>query len=441
MAFQTCTLTAILIASCCAASYAAVIPLEKPAMAVKIEAGDYLVRGKKVKVPATVELPITPPEMVVVKNEWHVITEEKPQAYFGGTGLNKTFGPVDIYTRLPKAIAPETVKVHSAENGGTAYEEGKDYFLDHDWGGVCRIETGSIPKDSKVFFDYAVYPQRVDVIQASKAGKVSVKKGVSAPVCPEIPAPDKDHLALANVYIPYRTAEITEANIYPLPRHKVKWQDSIKVSGREYLKNSLYLLQSGMTITIVCWGDSVTAGGSASSIEKRFVERLRAGLTETYPKAGVEVVNAGIGGSNTDSRRAGFQKEVLSVNPDLIIVEFVNDAGFPPEKIKANWDEFVSRARKNNPKVEFILLTPHHVMPEWMGSFEKSIPAMREAASRNRVALGDTASIWENLRKLGIPYMILEANGINHPNDLGHEFFAETLMKLLVVEQSPMRSR
>lgn len=440
MAFQTCALTAILIASCCAASYAAVIPLEKPAMAVKVEAGDYLVRGKKVKVPATVELPIAPPEMVVVKNEWHVIKDEKPQAYQGGTGLNKTYGPVDIYTRLPKAIAPETVKVHSAEDGGTAYEEGKDYFLDHDWGGVSRVETGSIAKDSKVFFDYAVYPQRVDVIQASKDGKVSVKKGVSAPVCPEIPEPDKDCIALANIYIPYRTAEIAEANIYPLPRHKVNWRDSIKVSGQQYLKNSLNLLRQGMTITIVCWGDSVTAGGSASSPEKTFVRQLAARLTENYPKAGPEVINAGIGGSNTDSRRAGFEKEVLSVNPDLIIVEFVNDAGFPPEKIKANWDEFISRARRKNPKVEFILLTPHYIMSEWMGSFDKSIRAMRDAASRNRVALGDTANIWENLRKLGIPYMTLEANGINHPNDLGHDFFTETLMKLLVAERSPMRS-
>jgi lysophospholipase L1-like esterase len=258
-----------------------------------------------------------------------------------------------------------------------------------------------------------------------------VKQGSSAPVCPEIPAPDKDCVALANIYIPYRTSAIAEANIYPLPGRKQRWQDSIEVSGRQNLKKTLKLLNMGMAVTIVCWGDSVTAGGSASTPETTFVGLLRSRLKETYSKAGADVINAGIGGSNTDSRRAGFEQQVLSLKPDLIVVEFVNDAGFPPDKIKANWDEFIARARKKNPEVEFILLTPHYIMPDWMGSFPGALKAMRDAALRNRVALGDTANIWENLGKIGIPYMILEANGINHPNDPGHEFFAATLMRLL----------
>lgn len=415
----------------CATSYAAVLPTEKPSMAVKIEAGDYAARGHKVKVAQTVEVPIDPPEMVVVKNEWHVLKDEKPQAYFMGTGLNKTYGPVDVNTRLPKAIAPETVKVHSAEDGGTVYEEGKDYFLDHDWGGLYRIETGSIPKDTQVFFDYSVYLQRVDAVQVSKDGKVTIKKGVSAPVCPEIPSADKDCTAVANIYVPYRTTEITERNIYPLPRKKRSWGDNVTIAGREYLTNTRKSLAQNQPVTIVCWGDSVTAGGSASSRDKTYVELLRSRLNQMYPRGNIAIVNAGIGGSNTDSRREGFDQEVLALRPDLITVEFVNDAGMSPEKIKANYAEFIKRARKKNRNVEFIILTPHYVMPEWMGNFDKSIPAMRKAASENRVALGDTTHIWDNLRGMGIPYEILEANGINHPNDLGHEFFAETLMLLL----------
>jgi lysophospholipase L1-like esterase len=428
---QTYALIILLLVLTCALSSAAILPAEKPCMAVRIEAGDYSALGKKVKIAETIELAIAPAEMVTVKNEWHAIKDEKPSAYTGGTGLNKTYGPVDIYTRLPKAIAPETVKVKSAEDGGTIYEEGKDYFLDHDWGGISRLETGGIPKDAKVFFDYAVYLQRVDLIQASKDGKLSVKQGVSAPICPEIPAPDKDCIALATVYIPYRTAAITQGNIYPLPSKRRHWQDYVKVSGRDYLKRTLKLLRSGMAVTVVCWGDSVTAGGSATSAETTFVGLLRSRMRDTYPKSAPEVINAGIGGSNTDSRRAGFEKEVLSLKPDLIVVEFVNDAGFPPDKVKANWDEFISKARKKNPEVEFILLTPHYIMPEWMGNFPGAVKAMRDAAVRDRVALGDTANIWENLGKIGIPYMVLEANGINHPNNLGHEFFADTLMRLL----------
>lgn len=428
---QTYALVILLVILCCTMSCAAVLPTDKPTFAVKVEAGEYTVRGRKVKVASTVELPVAPPEMIVVKDEWHVLGDEKPAAWHLGTGLNKTYGPVDIGSRLPKAIAPETVKAHSEAGGGTVYEEDKDYFLDHDWGGVCRLETGSVAKDAKVFFDYSAYQQRIDAVQVSKDGKVSIKQGVSAQINAEIPTADKDCTVVANIYIPFRATAISEQNIYPLSSKKVKWQDYIKVSGRENLKNTLHELQVNMPVTVVCWGDSVTAGGSPSSHDKCYVELFRSWFKSAYPKGNVTVINAGIGGSNTDSRRDGFEKEVLSLNPDLITVEFVNDAGMSAEKIKANWNEFIARARAKNPKVEFILITPHHILPEWMGNYQQSIPAMRKAASDNHVALADAANIWENLRTLGIPFESLEANGINHPNDLGHEFFAATLAKLL----------
>jgi lysophospholipase L1-like esterase len=415
-------LFAIPILLLCSAVNAAVLPLDKPSMAVKVEAGKYVVRGKTIEVEHDVELSIEPPERVVVKGEEIVLTDEKPQVWHLGTALKKTLGPVDTGTRLPKAIVPESVKVYA---DGTVYEEGKDYFLDHDWGGLCRLEGGSIPKDSKVMVDYEVYLQRVDAVQV-QGGVASIKKGEFAPICPDIP-----QAGIANVYVPFRTTAITAGNICPMPSKDISWMDFVKVSGGEYLSNTLHMLKAGEPVTVVCWGDSVTCGGSAVPYERSYVELFRARLKAAYPNASITLTNAGIGGSNTDSRRDGFEKEVLALSPDLITVEFVNDAGMSSEKIRTNWDEFIARARAENPKVEFILITPHFVMPEWMGNFDKSIAAMRQAASDNKVALADTTYIWENLRSLGIPYETLEANGINHPNNLGHEFFAECLMRLM----------
>jgi hypothetical protein len=175
----------------------------------------------------------------------------------------------------------------------------------------------------------------------------------------------------------------------------------------------------------------VTAGGSSSSPDKCYVELFRSRLKAAYPDTPITLVNAGIGGSNTDSRRAGFEKEVLAHKPDLITVEFINDVGMGPDRITSNWAEFVARSRQANPKVEFIFLTPHFVMPEWMAGFDKSVAAMRKAAQTNGAALADTTNVWANLRGVGIPYETLLANGINHPDDLGHEFFAECLMRLM----------
>lgn len=419
-------------AACFAAVCAAIRPADKPGMKIVVEAGDYVSKGKRVTVEQTTELTIYRPNKVFVRAEEHVLTEEKPRAYLGGTPLAKTFGPVDTGTRLLYAICPAFVKVHSEPDGGTVYEEGRDYFLDRDWGGMSRIESGRIAKGQKVYIDYAVSLERVDLVQVSPAGTVSVKRGVPAAVCPEIPVADAGCTALANIYVPYRCTSITNENICPMPAEDITWRHFIKVSGREHLGHTLGLLRGNKPVTIVCWGDSVTAGGSASSPDKTYVRLFEAQLKALYPKSRIRAINAGIGGSNTDSRRSGYEQEVLSYKPDLITVEFVNDVGKPVEKIKANWAEFIARARQANPAVEFILITPHYVTPVWMAGFAEGVQAMRDATADNKVALADTTCIWQNLHSIGIPYETLLANGLNHPNDLGHEFFAASLIELMM---------
>ena len=424
-------LVCALVGLCCRAADAAVRPAEKLRMGIAVDAGEYVARGRTVGVAATVELPIYGPNKVFVSGEEHVLSEEKPRAYLGGTPLARTFGPVDTGTRLLYAISPESVKVHSLKEGGTVYEEAKDYFLDRDWGGMSRIDTGDIPKGAKVYIDYAVYLERVDALQVNSDGVASIKQGTPAPVCPKLPDPDTDCTVLANIYVPYRCTRITGGNIRLAPAADISWPHFIKVGGREYLSHTLGLLRGRKPVTIVCWGDSVTAGGSPSSHDKCYVELLRAALKACYPKSRIDLINAGIGGSNTDSRRDGYENEVLSHNPDLITVEFVNDVGKPIDTIKANWAEFIARAREKNPNVEFILITPHYVTPPWMASFNVSVEAMRTAAVDNKVALADASHIWANLSRIGFPYETLLANGLNHPDDLGHEFFAASLMELL----------
>ncbi len=415
----------IILALVAGVSYSAVLPLDKPTMGVRVEAGRYIVRGKTIEVPVAVELAVEPASRVVVENEEHVLGDEQSGTWHLGTSLAKTLGPVDTGTRMPYAIDPGSVKVHA---DGKVYQEGKDYLLDHDWGGISRTPAG--PKE-KVMIDYAVFLERVDTVQVSKDGMVSIKTGKPVPVLARAPRADQGCASIASIYVPYRTTQITADNIYPMPEKDISWRNFIRVSGREYLSNTLGLLRSGKPVTVVCWGDSVTDGGSPSSHDKCYVELFRQRLKKAWPKTPINLINAGIGGSNTDSRRAGYEKEVLDLNPDLITVEYVNDSGMSAEKIAANYAEFINKARAKNPKVEFIIITPHHIMPQWMGNFGVSIPAMRKAAADNRVALADASNIWENLRVVGIPYMTLEANGINHPDDLGHEFFAACLMRLM----------
>lgn len=431
MSLIGCALCTVLVLGCCAAVNSAVKPLEKPAMAVLVEAGEYTVRGHAVKVASTVELAVEPRDAVHVIAEEHVLGTDSAKSWGGGTSLAKVLGPVDIGTRLPNALDGDSVVVYSGPGRETIYSVNKDYDLDRAWGGISRIEGGAIAKDAKVLVDYTVYLQRIDTVQVSKAGAASIKKGVSAAVCAGGTEPDTGCTPIANIFVAYQTAAIGTEDIYPLPEKHLDWQSFIETSGRKNLSHTLGLLKAGKPVTVVCWGDSVTWGGSSSAPDKCYVELLRSQMKAAYPKCDITLINAGIGGSNTQSRHDGYDKEVLSYNPDLITVEFVNDIGLGPDVIKKNWAEFIERARQKNPNVEFILITPHNIMQEWMANFPVGADAMRRAAVDNKVALADANNVWMNLRTVGIPYFSLLANGINHPNDLGHEFFASCIMQLL----------
>jgi hypothetical protein len=77
------------------------------------------------------------------------------------------------------------------------------------------------------------------------------------------------------------------------------------------------------------------------------------------------------------------------------------------------------------------------MMPPWMGKTyddlwftddRTSVEAMRQVARENGIGLADTARRWEHACREGIPYMTWLWNGINHPDNDGHELFVRDLM-------------
>ena len=53
---------------------------------------------------------------------------------------------------------------------------------------------------------------------------------------------------------------------------------------------------------------------------------------------------------------------------------------------------------------------------------------LRKFAAEHQVALADVSRRWEHLEVEGIPYIALLHNGINHPDDRGHELFVKELL-------------
>ena len=100
-------------------------------------------------------------------------------------------------------------------------------------------------------------------------------------------------------------------------------------------------LKNGERVVIVCWGDSVTAGGNASEPRFRYTDVFARGLQGMFPQAEIEVHNISVGGSSSVNwlypeqypfARPEVQDDldfnrITSLKPDLVTLEFVNDAG------------------------------------------------------------------------------------------------------------------
>ncbi len=384
--------------------------------------------GGVLDIPHDVILSFPPSPVIGVRGEIQVLSEEKPNLWGGGTILKESPGPLEG-TRMPGRIDTTSVVVRSLpdpQGHSITYTAGQDYYIEPGWGGLCRLPDGRIPKGQTVLVDYEAGLMRIDAIARTPEGALVTVPGTPAAALPQEPSLPDGYLRLANVFLNYGNGVIESQDICPITREGT-WRELITIEGYNNLEASRRKLASGKSFTAVCLGDSVTAGGTAPG-GKDFVNQFGQDLKKRYPQSAITVVNAGAGGTNSDYGLERFDRDVLAHHPDLVVIEFVNDMNFPPEKLAANYGEVARRLREAG-KADVILLTPHYVMRPWMANYDRYVESCRSLARELGFGLGDTGRIWEGLRSLGIPYETLLANGINHPDERGHEFFTETLLQ------------
>ncbi len=401
---------------------------------VRVSRGKCEIEGKTVAVESETTLTVDPVQTVTVQDEPVRLKTEVPKGWAHGTRL-KGVQPRPGFTPLPGCLAPNTVVVKSAPGrDGAAFKEGEDYLVDHVWGQVGRKETGRIGEKDTVYVDYKWGMMRLDTLLVSPEGKVTLQKGIEAKTCPHPPERPVNWLALANVFMPYHAASVEAGQIYAIA-------EPVPPPAAEELKRKAQLvrktrgkLSAGEPVTIAAWGDSVTAGGDASQPQYRYADRFAATLQAKYPKSKITLVNAGIGGSNTNQRLPNLQKDVLGHKPDLVVIEYVNDMGMPLENLRKNY--FAAIEQIHAAGAEVIIQTPHFTMLTMMGNKNLRDPdrrrnceGLRQIALEKNVGLSDAAKRWEHLWKEGLPYITLLYNGINHPDDRGHKIFVDELMK------------
>src|SRR5512136_1762430 len=123
-----------------------------------------------------------------------------------------------------------------------------------------------------------------------------------------------------------------------------------------FVKRTVEDLHSGLDVSIVAFGDSITAG---YAVRRGFPSFWKEMLQQKYPEARIEMINSGVSGDTSMDGLARLDWSVLSYEPDLVTINFgINDCvmGIGLEEFEANFVEMVQRI-KVGPASEILLLS------------------------------------------------------------------------------------
>jgi lysophospholipase L1-like esterase len=175
---------------------------------------------------------------------------------------------------------------------------------------------------------------------------------------------------------------------------------------------------AGERVTIGVIGGSITEGYSASQYSNCYASLLKKWWEDTFPEAEIEFINAGVGGTGSYLGVHRAYEDLLSYEPDFVVVEFsVNDGN--SFFYKKSYDNLVRRILKQENKPALILLfmtmedgTSAQDMGASIG-FQYSLPMI---SYRNGVL--------EEIKNNNFTWKDISPDNI-HPNDRGHAIVGE----------------
>lgn len=397
----------------------------------------------------SIELTVEPAETILVESEKHdampLYEEAAAQAWMGRVVPSKTRGGEGVPPE--GTLVFDSVVVRDGPGAdATTFEVGKDFQIVPAWNSIGRLPEGRIKENQPVWIDYRCGGLRLDSIAQTPDGKIVIRKGTPHVGMPTPPELAENEIRLGNVWLKPNMKKLEESSLFPIL--ETAYPEKKTTAGQspveKLLPKALAKLRNGEPIRILAWGDSVTDGGYLPDRNERWQEQFVKRLEGRFPKAKIELITEAWGGRTTTAYFAeppgsehNYQEKVLDAKPDLVISEFVNDAGLDSAGFPQRHERILDDFRKIG--AEWIILTPHYVKPGWMGlDRERNIDDdprqytkdIRRFGGENDIAVADAAARYGRLWRQGIPYSTLMNNNINHPNRRGMAIFVDALMEL-----------
>lgn len=199
---------------------------------------------------------------------------------------------------------------------------------------------------------------------------------------------------------------------------------------RKYVERTRRDIESGADATIVCFGDSITAG---YAVRRGFPSFLLESLRQRFPDSKIEMINSGISGDTSQDGLGRLDWAVLSYEPDLVTINFgINDCvlGLSLEEFEMNLVEMVRRIRAG-PDSEILLLSSQPLeSPPYDQRVLDYYQTVETVAKEMNVGFVDVYGAWMKRVRAGMPLDSLILPGLDHPNEAGYRIIAEELMSL-----------
>ena len=198
--------------------------------------------------------------------------------------------------------------------------------------------------------------------------------------------------------------------------------------------------EKGGNFVIGAIGGSITQGAGANGEKRRYVNHVFNWWKENFPKATFTLVNAGIGASNAEMACYRLETDLLSHNPDFVIVDFSVNTYLNNDQI-GTYQTLLYKimSQKNSPAVMSV-----HFTSTVAAEYENGGRAVRANEYPNdqikaAIKKYDVPSVnydnyvWTRLKQRAIRWKDIGADYI-HPSDGGHKLtgymFAAYLSKV-----------
>lgn len=186
------------------------------------------------------------------------------------------------------------------------------------------------------------------------------------------------------------------------------------------------------TIHIIFHGHSVPAGYHRTPEVKPFdsypllsVEKIQ----KANPHAVINAIVTAIGGEDSVRGAARFERDVLTLRPDVVFIDYaLNDRRLPEAEVEKEWRSMAKAAKAKG--VPVVFLTPTGADNVRYGETDEPLEIraaiIRKVAAEEDVPVADVFAAWKAALKKGVKQDSLLAQG-NHPNRKGHEIAAKVI--------------